>query len=695
MEILAPAGSFACVAAAAQNGADAIYLGYGSFHARQNAVGFTREELQTAVAYCRVRGIKVYVTLNTLLTDRELEEGASLVTELAGLGINAILVQDLGVLRMARAMAPALEVHASTQMSVHSLDGVRQAHALGCSRVVLARELTRVQIAYICKHAPIPVEVFVHGALCLSHSGQCYMSGIIGERSGNRGLCAGACRLPYGFEDRADEYPLSMRDLSLTSHLNELRDLGVASVKIEGRMKRPEYVALTTRVVSDALTENRQPTPEELQALGRVFSRQGFTEGYYTGELGRSMFGVRVPDADGDQKLFTRVRATYEGNVERQRVPVHFACLMTAGRPSLLGVEDEQGNKVTVHGLVPNPAFDHTLPEAMVNTQLYKTGGTPYLCVEARTQIDDGLSLPLSAINAMRRESLDALTEKRRRIVAVQTAPFKAGLKYLARKEPPALTVQVARASQITPELLALAPHLIYVPLWELATHKGTLSGYLRAGAPLVAVLPRVIGDHEGREVKAMLDEAASMGISEALVGNIGQFAMVRARKWKLRGDFGLNVFNSQALKTLKQAELISATLSFELNLAQVRDLSHCMDTELIVYGRLPLMLSENCLIKNRAGRCACDNLNELTDRTGSHFPVLREYKCRNVIYNAHKLFLADREESYRRVGLWAARLLFTTENPRECVQVLERYMGRGSYEPNGYTRGLYFRSVR
>ncbi|MDR3208219.1 MAG: U32 family peptidase, partial [Oscillospiraceae bacterium] len=665
--------------------------GYGSFNARRGAVGFTREELFSACEYCRVRGVMVYAALNTLLSDRELEQGATLVGELTEAGVDAVLVQDLGVLRMVRMVAPDLPVHASTQMSIHSLDGVRQAHALGCARVVLARELAREQIAYICKASPIPVEVFVHGSLCLSHSGQCYMSAVVGERSGNRGMCAGPCRLPYGWEGRpADTYPLSLSDLSLLPHLLELRDMGVASIKIEGRMKPPAYVAAVTHVAATVLAENREPSEEEMRALVRVFSREGFTDGYYIHRQGPHMFGVRQPDPPGTSKPLP----PGETAPEPQRVPVRFACLLTKGQPALLGAEDDRGRTATVRGLVPNPAYDHTLPEAMVNTQLYKTGGTPYRCVEARTEVEEGLSLPLSAINAMRREALDKLTALRRQPEKRPLNEYKAGLKHLTRKEPPALTIQVSRAAQLSPDLLALSPALIYLPLWELTEHRDILAPLLDKGVPFGAALPRVVGDHETRAVKDMLDKAVSMGVTDALVGSLGQFAMCRARDMTLRGDFGLNAFNAQALKTLKQMGLTSATLSFELNLAQIRDMSLCLDTELIVYGRLPLMLSENCLVKNRAGRCVCENVNELTDRTAASFPVLPTYGCRNVVYNCRKLFLADRAEDYRRIGLWGVRLLFTTENPRECVQVAERYLERGSYEPNGYTRGLYYRSV-
>ncbi|MDR1156830.1 MAG: U32 family peptidase [Oscillospiraceae bacterium] len=698
MEILAPAGGPACVTAAVQNGADAIYLGYGDFHARQGAAGFSAEELRAALAYCRVRGVRVYAALNTLLTDRELPRAAALTRELYEVGVDALLVQDLGVLRVVKRVAPDLPVHASTQMSVHNLEGVRQAHALGCDRVVLARELTREQIAHIAAHSPIEVEVFVHGALCFAYSGQCYMSAAIGARSGNRGECAGPCRLPYGMNLRAsDEYPLSLKDLSLVDHMEELARLGVACAKIEGRLRRPEYVALASRVLSEALC-GRRPSPGDRAALESVFSRQGFTDGYYTGRLGPGMFGVHRPaPPDRQNKLYARLRADCESTGERQRVPVRFACLLTPARPAMLGVEDDDGHTVAVEGPVPDAALSRAVPEAVVNTQLYKTGGTPYRCAEARTRVEGALSLPLSAINDMRREALDRLTALRARPPARLGGVWKPGPAALPRRTPPTLTVQVSRAEQVTPDLLALSPALLYAPLAALAEAEiwKKLEFFVAAGLSVAAVLPRIIVDDEWPAVGALLERAAARGVRAVLAGNLGHVAPARERGFAVRGDFGLNVFNTQTLRTWKQAGLRSAALSFELNLAQVRDLSHSMDTELIVYGRLPLMVTAQCLMKDRAGRCACENRLELVDRTGARFPVLRETRCRSVLCNARKLFLADKRADWQSLGLWGARLLFTTENPRECVRVAERYLGRGTYEPNDFTRGLYYRNVR
>ena len=272
LELLAPAGSMEAVTAAVQNGADAVYLGYGDFNARRNAKNFTGDEAAAAVSYCHLRGVKVFLTLNTLLTDRELAGAAQEAAQASAMGVDAVLVQDLGVLRMLRQTVPDLPVHASTQMTVHSLDGVKQCADLGMSRVVLSRELSRDQIEYICARSPVEIEVFAHGALCMCYSGQCFFSSVIGGRSGNRGLCAQPCRLKYGWGNKADGSPLSLKDMSLAGHLRELRKMGVACVKIEGRMKRPEYVAVVTGIYARAIREGREPTAEELEQLRSAFS---------------------------------------------------------------------------------------------------------------------------------------------------------------------------------------------------------------------------------------------------------------------------------------------------------------------------------------------------------------------------------------------------------------------------------------
>ncbi len=692
LELLSPAGSPEAVTAAVQSGADAVYLGYGDFNARRNAANFSEEELAAAVGYCHLRGVKVYLTLNTLLTDKELPLAAETAVQADRAGVDAILVQDLGVARMLRQVVPDVDLHASTQMTVHSLDGVLAAAELGMKRVVLSRELPRDQIAYICKHSPVEIEVFVHGALCMCYSGQCFFSSVIGGRSGNRGLCAQPCRLNYGWNNTADAPLLSLRDMSLAGHLKELSDMGVACVKIEGRMKRPEYVAIVTKIYAAAIREGREPTREELRALELAFSRQGFTDGYFLDRKGPDMFGVREENKTDPGALFAQAKAEYSRG-EQPRVPVKFYAMVRGGETVKVGVEDGQGRQATAEGPVPEAARTRSLTAEAVKEQLSKTGGTPFRCEGVECRVEEGLSLPLSQLNALRRQVLDELTAQRSAPPKHAQNEFHPGVRYENRTEEPVYTLSVQRGEQITEDLMRLRPALVYLPL-EVAAKQPDKVELVKRYSEAAVILPRVLWDRETPNAEELLQAAKEQGIDTVLAGNWGHLALAARLDFQVRGDYGLGVTNTQTLKELKRMGLRSATISFEQRLARVRDLSKPLDTELIVYGRLPLMIMENCIVKNRYGRCTCENGQQLVDRKGARFPVVRAYGCRNEILNSKKLFLADKAGDYAHIGLWGARLMFTTENPRECVQVAERYLGRGGYEPNDITRGLYYRDV-
>lgn len=691
LELLAPAGSPEAVTAAVQAGADAVYLGYGNFNARRNAKNFSREEAAAAISYCHLRGVKVYLTLNTLLTDRELPAAAKTAAEASDLGADAVLVQDLGVLRLLRQTVPDLPLHASTQMTLHSLDGVKMAADLGLKRVVLSRELSRQAIEYICAHSPIEIEVFVHGALCMCYSGQCFFSSVIGGRSGNRGLCAQPCRLNYGWGDAADSYPLSLKDMSLAQYLRQLRKMGVACVKIEGRMKRAEYVAVVTGIYSRLIREDREPTAEEVRKLQAAFSRQGFTDGYYVNQTGPAMFGVREKEPE-PKELFAQAKAAYSR--ENPRVPVTFYAMVRPGESAKVGVEDDAGRVVTAEGPVPEAARTKALTRDEVCVQLAKTGGTPFLCREVKAHVESGLSLPLSALNALRRQVLEELAAQRSAPPQRRKEEFHPGVRYEGRREEPVFTFSLSHAKQVSRDLLSLKPALLYLPVAEAAAHPETVEQAKAQGIPVAVTLPRILWDNEKSLLKKDLDAVRELGITDALVGTLGLVRPARDAGMNLRGDFGLGVYNSQTLKELKRLGFRSATASFEARLPQIRDLSKAIDLELIVYGRLPLMITENCIIEGRYGRCGCENSNALTDRTGARFPVVKAPGCRNEILNSKKLFLADKQEDYRRMGLWAARLQFTTENAVECVQAATRYLGRSNWTPPDYTRGLYYREV-
>lgn len=691
LELLAPAGSMEALRAAIQNGADAVYLGVGPFNARQGARNFTTESLMEAVKYAHIRGCQVHLTLNTLVSDRECVQAAELIRSAARADVDAFIVQDLGILSLCRQIAPHVPIHGSTQMTVHSLDGVLQAAALGASRVVLSRELPREEIARICRNSPVEIEVFVHGALCMCYSGQCYMSSVIGRRSGNRGQCAQPCRLPYGYGRFENKYPMSLKDNCLVTYLRELQDMGVASIKLEGRMKRPEYVASVTRVYRDAIDSGRV-TRTQMNELTAAFSRQGFTDGYYKGQIGKPMFGVHLNEPE-DKARLAAVRATYE-SMENPRVPVKFYMIVNRAS-SMLAVQDPQGTVCKTVGPTPEAALRRPLTEGDLAARLSKTGGTVYTVAAVKAVVEPGLTLSAAAVNAMRREVLDQLTAIRGRREPAPLGRFTKPIHYPGKKDAPGLTVQVSSTDQVTDRLLAQKPDFLYVPLHLLVKEPGfyrDVAYRVRLGA----VLPRIIHDSERAEVVRMLDAAYDLGVRHALIGNIGQISLARSRGFAVCGDFGLNIYNSRAMNTLQSLGLSSATASFEMTLPQIRDLSKAVPTEAIIYGRLPLMITENCLIRGRTGQCTCTlGPAKLMDRKGEEFPLVKDgASCRTVVLNGKKLYWLDRRADWQGMGLYALRLLFTTENPHEVDQVLRAYDTRSPFDPGGATRGLYLRGV-
>ena len=693
MELLAPAGSMEALRAAVCNGADAVYLGADTFNARMNARNFSAADLQEAVVYCHVRGVKVHLTLNTLVLDREMPRAAELIRLAASCGVDAFIVQDLGVVSLCRQLAPDVPIHASTQMSIHSLEGVMEAAALGCSRVVLARELPAEEIAHICKKSPVEIEVFVHGALCMCYSGQCYLSSVIGRRSANRGQCAQPCRLPYGYgRFESTRYPLSLKDNCLVGELDELRRMGVASIKIEGRMKRPEYVAIVTRAYRTVLNGGKL-MPSDLQELETAFSRQGFTDGYFRGQTGSDMFGRRQEGED-TADLFASARATYEQG-EPQRIGVRFYAMIRRGEPAQLAVEDPDGNLCRTRGPVPEQAVYRSLTPQDLEQQLKKTGGTPYLCTAVRSSLDPDLMLPASAINAMRRDVIAELTAKRGRAAPARLNAYDEPPRYDGIAGEPQLTIAVRTAGQITSRMLSMKPTVLYVPLSELAEHPD-LPQRVSVETQLAAILPRVIWSGELAPVARQLRTVYEMGVRQVLAGNLGQLHIARAAGFAVRGDFGLNIVNSRAMRYLREQGLDSQLLSFELTLPQIRDISKAVPAELLIYGRLPLMLMENCVMKNRTGICACQTGTvRLVDRVGEEFPIVKDPgTCRNVLLNGKKLYLLDKKDALRGMGLWALRLQFTTENPGEIDKVLMDYQGRAVFDAGSYTRGLYSRGV-
>ena len=699
MELLSPAGGWEAMVAAVQNGADAVYMGFSGLNARRSARNFTDEEFRAAVAYCHLRGVKVYLTLNTLVTDRELPAAAEALKKASDMGVDAILIQDWGIWRMAREIAPEVPLHASTQMSLHTLGGACRAAELGLERVVLARELSRRDIHTITRGCPAEIEVFGHGALCMCYSGQCEMSAVIGGRSGNRGACAQPCRLPYGVNEKAaGGHPLSLKDANLADYVQELEQMGVACLKLEGRMKRPEYVAVITGIYRRLLDEKRGPSREESRQLEAAFSRSGFTDGYYKGRTGPEMFGTRPENAPEPKELFARAKAGYSREDSR-RVPVDMVCTLRAGEPVSL-TASAGGHTVRAEGPTPEVARNRALTAEELQARLEKTGGTVFRPRETRVELEEGLMLPASAVNALRRQALEGLEAALAQPPVRRTGTPSPLPQAQPGPDAPVLTCSIMRPEQLTEPLAQC--ETVYVPAellekidlnrWAEMTH-------------ICAVLPRIFRTEDQAALRALLQQHRQH-LSAVAIGNLGHLPIAEGLGLPLWGDLGLNLFNSESLLFWKELGLEAAAVSMELRWQQIRDLRKVLPCEAVVYGRLPLMIMENCVIRNQlgcrdAGRdyadrspaCRCGQENVLVDRTGAQFPLVGQWGHRCEIENSRVLFLADKPE-WRQLGLTRARLRFTTEPPEECVRVLRAYQGRSDYRPDQLTRGLFYRGV-
>ena len=699
MELLSPAGGWEAMVAAVQNGADAVYMGFGGLNARRSARNFTDEEFREAVAYCHLRGVKVYLTLNTLVTDRELPAAAEALKKASDMGVDAILIQDWGIWRLAREIAPDVPLHASTQMSLHTLGGACRAAELGLERVVLARELSRRDIHTITRGCPAEIEVFGHGALCMCYSGQCEMSAVIGGRSGNRGACAQPCRLPYGVNEKAaGGHPLSLKDANLADYVQELEQMGVACLKLEGRMKRPEYVAVITGIYRRLLDEKRGPSREESRQLEAAFSRSGFTDGYYKGRTGPEMFGTRPENAPEPKELFARAKAGYSREDSR-RVPVDMVCTLRAGEPVSL-TASAGGHVVRAEGPTPEEARNRALTAEELQSRLEKTGGTVFRPRETRVELEEGLMLPASAVNALRRQALEGLEAALAQPPVRRTGTPSPLPQAQPGPDAPVLTCSIMRPEQLTEPLAQC--ETVYVPAellekldldrWAEMTH-------------ICAVLPRIFRTEDQAALRALLQQHREH-LSAVAIGNLGHLPITEGLGLPLWGDLGLNLFNSESLLFWKELGLEAAAVSMELRWQQLRDLRKVLPCEAVVYGRLPLMIMENCVIRNElgcrdAGRdyadrspaCRCGQENVLVDRTGAQFPLVGQWGHRCEIENSKVLFLADKPE-WRQLGLTRARLRFTTESPEECARVLRAYQGRSDYRPDQLTRGLFYRGV-
>ena len=494
-ELLCPAGSPEALDAAIEGGADAVYLGGTAFNARMNAHNFGGDALRSAVLRAHSYGVKVYLTLNTLVGDREIPAALAAAEEAANAGVDALIVADLGVAAAIHRTFPTLELHASTQASSHNSLSAQKLKEIGFSRIVVARETPAADLFETVKNSPLEIEMFIHGALCVSHSGQCLFSSLVGGRSGNRGECAQPCRLPFSCKKGGNAYPLSLKDLSLATHVPALIESGVTSLKIEGRMKAPEYVRDTARIWRRLLDERRAATPDEMRELASIFSRGGFTDGYYKEKIDSKMLGIRSED----DKSASRTLSPF-GGITR-KIPLDFAVRMKENEPITLTVSDKN-RSVSAEGDIPQAALTAPLSAEHIERNLSKLGGTPYAIGSLTVEMDDGLMLPVSRLNDLRRRAI-AAWEVNLAPKAIEKTP------YVMQKSQH--VCKKARSARFySPEQITTTARdffdCIYLPLGKETTETDGI------------ILPPVIFERDLKVVKGMLSRAVQKGVRYALV---------------------------------------------------------------------------------------------------------------------------------------------------------------------------------
>lgn len=654
-ELLSPAGSIESLMAAIEGGADAIYIGGVSFNARINAKNFTREEMRRGISLAHSYGTKVYIATNTLVYDRELDDFLRVAEDAYRDGADALIIADVGAAREVSKRIP-IELHASTQMSGHGASSADVLIGAGFSRMVCAREMSKEDISAFIERSPIEAEVFVHGALCVCHSGQCLFSSLVGGRSGNRGECAQPCRLPYENNGKSGKcgksYPLSLKDLCLAEHIPVLCDMGVASLKIEGRMKSPEYVRDVTSAWRKLLDCRRAANKEEMRELAEVFSRDGFTDGYFKKKINNGMLGVRTDE----QKLRTRELAPFAGLT--RKVGLDMSACIRAGEPvSLIVTRSDNGKSATAIGDVPQAAKTAPIDESTVHKSLSKLGDTPYVLRNITVTLDAGLMLPISALNALRRSAIAALDEQEGR----------EGIKEAQMSQPSERRIRTRTAVFYEPSEIPESAYeffdIIYTPLEK---YTGNTNGVL---------IPAVIFDYQKDNIASLLQKAKQMGAEHALVGNIGHISLVKEAGMKLHGDFRLNATNNSSVSFYEGLGFEDVILSPELTLPQIRDIGG--KSFATVYGRMPLMVTEKC-VNSALSDCKTCKQKEgrmwLVDRKGVSFPVFKTFEHRSIIFNSAPYYMADKQSELERANIIMQHFIFTVENKTEAESVISSY---------------------
>lgn len=677
IEILAPVGASEQLKAAVVCGADAVYLGAGNFNARRNAQNFADAELSQTVKYCHLRNVKVYVTLNTLVFDKEQEELYKTVNAVAESGADAVIIQDFAVYEAVKNICPQMPLHASTQMAVHNVAGARFLENLGFSRIVLARELSLAEITEIRRNTKAELEIFVHGAHCMATSGNCYLSAMLGERSGNRGLCAQGCRLNWK-SAHSREYALSLKDMSYADSVGDLIKAGVDSLKIEGRMKRPEYVAATVTAYKNAVCGK----PYDRDTLRRIFSRSGFTDGYLQGKIGTDMFGYRgKDDVTSATGVLKDLRALYDGEI--RPLKANAVLTLKPGEPAALRLDSGE-KSVTVRGTVPEEPLKAPLTSENARRFTEKLGGTPFTLSSFALENHDSLTLSASSINAMRRDAVreleEALTENTYKINSPTVnphAPYRPHSELATR-------VRLAKFSQYSPVFGDC--QFIILPLDEIIKNEQAIKPI---AARIIAEIPGLVYPGDEKQIPEKLARIKLCGINHGAASNIGAVKMLTDAGFTVHGLHGLNITNTTALNFYASSGVEDTVLSFELTEKAMRNIGGEIMRGAYIYGHLPLMQMRACPQKSADGCSKCSGDTFLIDRKGVKFPVICENKRYSVLYNSVPLYLGDKNLSM----LDFAVLYFTSESVEKCAQIYTTYVKKRAFG-SAKTNGLFLREL-
>lgn len=678
IEILAPAGSFETLVAAVRCGANAVYLGTKAFNARQNAANFSLEELKNAVDYAHKRGVKIYITLNTLVSDSELESAGDEIINCINFGADAFIVQDLGIASLVKEICPEMPIHASTQMSVQTVEGIEELKKMGFSRIVLPRELSENEIKNISRHCDIELECFVHGALCMCISGQCLMSSMLGGRSGNRGLCAQPCRLEF-YVNKKGEHNLSLKDLSLIHKISELAKSGVTSLKIEGRMKRPEYVAAAVTACK-SMIETGEIKENIMKNLTDVFSRSGFTHGSFTDNLGKEMFGIRTKEnVQSSAKVLDELSLLYHR--ENPLLPIEMDFNLT-GKGGELTVKYDKFTAKSVTDFPIQKAISKEITMQEATERLSKLGGTQFYLKRINCQIEKRLFLSAGELNALRRDALsklETLIAQRENCNINKIEISKTLHKSQGRK----LFAQFFDYNNIPENIQGIARLILPID-----TPEEIIEKYSAVTQVALWIPPNVFSNSEKYVEK--IREAKSHGLALVTASTLDGVGIAKKGEIPFACGFGMNIFNSKSAQYIEKIGATDFLCSSEMTAGEVNTLGGEIPRGILVYGLLPLMVTRNCPVKNELTCKECNKNSALTDRKGIEFPVRCKEGC-SFIFNSVPLSVLDKTDEITNVDY--DLLYFTTETSQEIEEVLKAYKNKTN-PVKDFTRGSFFRKV-